>query len=181
MLCTISGAAWSSAQPRISVEMTTERNVHFLTRVAFNLQRCFQGCRPTARAATTTNSTLGAARFFTLDARNIVNRFFKPLLKCVCLHDIRWHDLRHTCFTLLLARSTHPKYVQHLASGPTTATPPSSASAPRVARCCRSRSTSHTASATAPSAIPPATCCASASLAGSEHWSREPGATLPAN
>ena len=36
---------------------------------------------------------------------------------------------------------------------------------------------SRTASATAPSAIPPATCCASSSLAGSELWSREPGAT----
>ncbi len=50
-----------------------------------------------------------------LDAQNIVNRHFKPLLKRAGLPDIRWHDLRHSCFTILLARSTHPKYVQHLA------------------------------------------------------------------
>jgi integrase len=50
-----------------------------------------------------------------LDAQNIVNRHFKPLLRSTDLPPIRWHDLRHTCFTILLARSTHPKYVQHLA------------------------------------------------------------------
>lgn len=50
-----------------------------------------------------------------LDAQNIVNRYFKPLLRRAGLPDIRWHDLRHTCFTILLARSLHPKYVQHLA------------------------------------------------------------------
>jgi integrase len=50
-----------------------------------------------------------------LDAQNIVNRHFKPLLKRAGLPDIRWHDLRHSCFTILLARGTHPKYVQHLA------------------------------------------------------------------
>jgi integrase len=47
-----------------------------------------------------------------LDAQNIVNRHFKPLLRSAELPDIRWHDLRHTCFTILLARGTHPKYVQ---------------------------------------------------------------------
>jgi integrase len=30
------------------------------------------------------------------------------------LPDIRWHDLRHSCSTILLARGTNPKYVQHL-------------------------------------------------------------------
>jgi integrase len=47
-----------------------------------------------------------------LDAQNIVNRDFKPLLKRAELPDIRWHDLRHTYATLLLSRSTHPTYVQ---------------------------------------------------------------------
>ena len=47
-----------------------------------------------------------------LDAQNIVNRHFKPLLKRSELPDIRWHDLRHTYATLLLARGVHPKYVQ---------------------------------------------------------------------
>ena len=50
-----------------------------------------------------------------LDAQNIVNRHFKPLLRQAGLPEIRWHDLRHSCFTILLARGTHPKYVQHLA------------------------------------------------------------------
>ena len=49
-----------------------------------------------------------------MDAQNIVNRYFKPLLCRAGLSDIRWHDLRHTCATLLLSRGTHPKYVQHL-------------------------------------------------------------------
>jgi len=49
-----------------------------------------------------------------LDAQNIVNRHFKPLLNRVGLPPIRWHDLRHTCATLLLARGVHPKLVQHL-------------------------------------------------------------------
>jgi integrase len=47
-----------------------------------------------------------------LDAQNIVNRYFKPLLKRAELPNIRWHDLRHTYATLLLARGTHPTYVQ---------------------------------------------------------------------
>jgi integrase len=47
-----------------------------------------------------------------LDAQNIVNRHFKPLLKRTGLPGIRWHDLRHTYATLLLARGTHPTYVQ---------------------------------------------------------------------
>jgi len=47
-----------------------------------------------------------------IDAQNIINRFFKPLLERAQLPDIRWHDLRHTYATLLLARGTHPTYVQ---------------------------------------------------------------------
>jgi integrase len=43
---------------------------------------------------------------------NVVNRYFKPLLKRAGLPNIRWHDLRHTYATLLLARGTHPTYVQ---------------------------------------------------------------------
>lgn len=49
-----------------------------------------------------------------LDAQNVVNRHFKPLLSRAGLPPIRWHDLRHTCATLLLGRGVHPKLVQHL-------------------------------------------------------------------
>jgi integrase len=37
---------------------------------------------------------------------------FKPLLKKAGLPDIRFHDLRHTSATLLLAAGVHPKVVQ---------------------------------------------------------------------
>ena len=47
-----------------------------------------------------------------LDAKNIVNRCFKALLKRAGIRDIPWHDLRHTYATLLLSRGVHPKYVQ---------------------------------------------------------------------
>ena len=50
-----------------------------------------------------------------LDAQNIINRQFKPMLKHAVLPTIRWHDLRHTCITILLARGMYLKYIQHLA------------------------------------------------------------------
>jgi integrase len=49
-----------------------------------------------------------------LDFRNVATASFKPLLKKAELHDIRFHDLRHTCATLLLSRGHHPKLVQEL-------------------------------------------------------------------
>ena len=49
-----------------------------------------------------------------LDFRNLATASFKPLLKKAGLPDIRFHDLRHTCATLLLARGHHPKLVQEL-------------------------------------------------------------------
>jgi integrase len=35
-------------------------------------------------------------------------------LKRANLPRVRFHDLRHTCATLLLSRNIHPKYVQEL-------------------------------------------------------------------
>jgi integrase len=49
-----------------------------------------------------------------LDFRNLATASFKPLLKRAGLPDIRFHDLRHTCATLLLSRGHHPKLVQDL-------------------------------------------------------------------
>ena len=46
--------------------------------------------------------------------QNLVRRHFKPLLERCGLPNIRFHDLRHTCATLLLGRGTHPKVVQDL-------------------------------------------------------------------
>ncbi len=45
---------------------------------------------------------------------NLIRQSFKPLLKRSGLPNIRFHDLRHTCATLLLGRGTHPKVVQDL-------------------------------------------------------------------
>lgn len=39
---------------------------------------------------------------------------FKKLLKRAELPEIRFHDLRHTCASLLLLEGVHPKYVQEL-------------------------------------------------------------------
>lgn len=49
-----------------------------------------------------------------LDFRNVATTSFKPLLKKAGLPDIRFHDLRHTCATLLLSRGHLPKLVQDL-------------------------------------------------------------------
>jgi integrase len=46
------------------------------------------------------------------DYTNLVPRHFKPLLRRAGLPDIRFHDLRHTCATLMLAVGTNPKVVQ---------------------------------------------------------------------
>jgi integrase len=41
-------------------------------------------------------------------------RSFKPLVKRAGLPEMKLHDLRHTCATLLLSRGVHPKFVQEL-------------------------------------------------------------------
>jgi len=43
---------------------------------------------------------------------NLRRRSFAPLLRKANLPHIRFHDLRHTCATLLLSKGTHPKFVQ---------------------------------------------------------------------
>ena len=49
-----------------------------------------------------------------LDSHNVARTSFKPLLERAELPHIRFHDLRHTCATLLLSRGHHPKLVQEL-------------------------------------------------------------------
>jgi integrase len=50
----------------------------------------------------------------TTSGTNLLGRHFKPLLKRAELPQIRFHDLRHTCATILLMAGKHPKYVQDL-------------------------------------------------------------------
>ena len=49
-----------------------------------------------------------------VNPENLVQRSFKPLLRRAALPKIRFHDLRHTCATLLLGHGVHPKLVQEL-------------------------------------------------------------------
>jgi integrase len=48
------------------------------------------------------------------DYTNLMPRHFKPLLSRAELPDIRFHDLRHTCATLLFTRGVHPKIVSEM-------------------------------------------------------------------
>ena len=49
-----------------------------------------------------------------LRRQELVTRSFKALLSKAGLPDIRFHDLRHTCATLLLGEGVHAKLVQEL-------------------------------------------------------------------
>jgi integrase len=52
---------------------------------------------------------------------NLRRRSFASLLKRAKLPTIRFHDLRHTCATLLLSRNVHPKLVQEMLGHATVA------------------------------------------------------------
>ena len=56
-----------------------------------------------------------------INPTNLRRRSFAPLLQRAGLPQIRFHDLRHTCATLLLVRNVHPKYVQELLGHATVA------------------------------------------------------------
>ena len=47
-------------------------------------------------------------------ADNFYHGHWKPLLQRAGLPDIRFHDLRHTCATLLLTKGVHPKIVSEM-------------------------------------------------------------------
>ena len=49
-----------------------------------------------------------------LDRHNLTQRSFKPLLERAGLPEVRFHDLRHTCATILLSKGVHAKFVQEL-------------------------------------------------------------------
>jgi integrase len=49
-----------------------------------------------------------------INPSNLRQRSFAPLLKRAGLPHMRFHDLRHTCATLLLSCGVHPKFVQEL-------------------------------------------------------------------
>jgi integrase len=46
-----------------------------------------------------------------LDGRNVVSRQFEPALRKAGLPRMRFHDLRHTFASLLIAQDEHPKLI----------------------------------------------------------------------
>ena len=63
-----------------------------------------------------------ASRFGTpVDAQNVVNRYYKPLLERAGLPPIRFHDLRHSCLSLLAQRGEPIRDLQALAGHATAA------------------------------------------------------------
>jgi Site-specific recombinase XerD len=49
-----------------------------------------------------------------IEVGNMIRRSFRPLLQKAGLPIIRFHDLRHSCASLLLTMGVHPKVVQEL-------------------------------------------------------------------
>lgn len=49
-----------------------------------------------------------------VQASNLVRQVFKPLLREAGVPDVRFHDLRHSVASALLAANAHPKIVQEL-------------------------------------------------------------------
>jgi integrase len=49
-----------------------------------------------------------------INPSNLRNRSLKPLLEAARLRSVRFHDLRHTCATLLLSRNVNPKIVSEM-------------------------------------------------------------------
>ncbi len=56
-----------------------------------------------------------------LDAQNVVNRYYKPLLQRAGLPSIRFHDLRHSCLSLLAQQGEPVRDLQALAGHATAA------------------------------------------------------------
>ncbi len=56
-----------------------------------------------------------------LHGRHVTAQHFKPLLKRAGLPQIRFHDLRHTCATLLLTKNVNPKIVSEMLGHATVA------------------------------------------------------------
>ena len=49
-----------------------------------------------------------------INPSNLRQRSFAPLLRRAGLPQITFHDLRHTCASLLFQKNVHPKFVQEL-------------------------------------------------------------------
>jgi hypothetical protein len=69
---------------------------------------------PPAQPTPTARNLFATAKAISLDAQNVVDRRFKPLLKHTG-HPIYAGTASGASLTVLLCGGVHPKYVQHLA------------------------------------------------------------------
>ncbi len=58
--------------------------------------------------------TIAPYRSQPIDKANLLRGSFWPLLERAGLPHMRFHDLRHSCASLLLAEGVHPKVVQEM-------------------------------------------------------------------
>ncbi len=107
-LCCCSSVAW--AKSRRSIRLAA-RTLDTLKRhkTAQNAQRLKLG------ACGRTEASCSRARPASRCAWSLTGGPFKRLLARAKLPEkTRFHDIRHTCATLLLAQGVHPKFVQEL-------------------------------------------------------------------
>ncbi len=96
----------------------SRRQIRLTRRAADALRRQFEG--QLVERATCDGSWMEHGLVFPnrtgnpTDGDNLYSRHFRPLLKRAGLPAIRFHDLRHTCATLLLVRGVHPKVVSEM-------------------------------------------------------------------
>ena len=76
--------------------------------------RCQQDERRRTNAWSDTELVFASLHGNPLNPQNLLQRGFYPLLDRLSLPKIRFHDLRHTAATLLLAAGVHPKIVSEM-------------------------------------------------------------------
>ena len=91
---------------RLTTSAVTALRAH-LSRQLEEMERMGSLYRPGGLIFATESGTL-------INPSNLRNRSFKPLLKRAGLPPARFHDLRHTCATLLLGRDVNAKVVSEM-------------------------------------------------------------------
>jgi integrase len=91
---------------RLTAGAATALEVH-ISRQLEGMERMGSLYQPGGLVFATTTGTI-------INPSNLRNRSFKPLLKHAKLRPIRFHDLRHTCATLLLSKDVNPKVVSEM-------------------------------------------------------------------
>ena len=91
---------------RLTTNAVTALRAH-LTRQLEEMERMSSMYQPGGLIFATQAGTI-------INPSNLRNRSFKPLLRRAGLRQIRFHDLRHTCATLLLSKNINVKVVSEM-------------------------------------------------------------------